>query len=107
MIGAAICTFAIGICQWKFCHRTKEDLTPRPSAPPMPMQVIAPQPAVAPWTAPISNQKPANNNRAARSNNAILINITITQEASRSDQRRTPKKGRDIGNNIFVNSVNI
>jgi hypothetical protein len=78
MIGAAICTFAIGICLWKFCHRTKDDLTPTPSAPPMPMQAIVPQPAVAPRTAHAPIQKPANNNRAARSNNAIPINITIT-----------------------------
>jgi len=72
MIRVAICTFAIGICLWKFCRWTKEDPTPRPSAPPMPMQVIAPQPAAAPWTAPVPTQKPA------QSNNAIPINITIT-----------------------------
>jgi hypothetical protein len=37
MIGAAICTFAIGICIWRFCCRSKDTLMPTPSAPPMPM----------------------------------------------------------------------
>jgi hypothetical protein len=78
IIGPAICIFAIGICLWKCSSQTKEDPTPRPSAPPMPMQVIAPQPATAPRTVPAPAQKPANNNQATRSNNAIPINITIT-----------------------------
>jgi hypothetical protein len=78
MIGAAICIFAVGICLWKICCRTREDPTPTPSAPPMLMLAIAPQLAAAPWTAPAPAQKPANNNRGARSNNPIPINITIT-----------------------------
>jgi hypothetical protein len=78
MIRVAICTFAIGICLWKFCRQTKNDLTPTPSAPPMLMQAIAPQPAASPRTVHTPISKSANNNQVARSNNAIPINITIT-----------------------------
>jgi hypothetical protein len=78
MIGAAICIFAMGLCLWKCCCQTKEDPTPRPSAPPMLMPIIVPQPATAPRTAPIPAQKNDNNNLGTRCNNAIHINITIT-----------------------------
>jgi hypothetical protein len=71
------------------------------------MLAMAPQKAAATWTVLAPAQRPANNNRGAQSNNAIPINITITLEASRHFQKKNPKKGRDIGNNIFVNSVNI
>jgi hypothetical protein len=78
MIGAAICLFTTGICLWKCCRHTKEDLTPGPSAPPMPIPVLAPQPATEPRMASISALKNHNNNRATRGNNAIPINNTIT-----------------------------
>jgi hypothetical protein len=78
MIWTDICIFAMGICLWKCCRQTKDNPTPRPSAPPMPMPVITPQPATAPRTVPIPAQKTTNNNRAPRGNNAIPINITIT-----------------------------
>jgi hypothetical protein len=78
MIGAAICTFTIGVCIWKICRGPKEPPTPTPSALPMPMQAIAPQPAAAPRASPAPVQKRAINTRAMQSNNAIPINITIT-----------------------------
>jgi len=78
MIGAAICTFTMGVCIWKICRRPKEPSTPTPSALPMPMQAIAPQPAAAPIAFPAPVQKKAVNTRAMQSNNAISINITIT-----------------------------
>ncbi len=62
MIGAAICLFAIGKCLWK-CHcQTKEDLTPQPSAPPMPLMAMTTQPATAPRKAPTLAPKNNNNN---------------------------------------------
>jgi hypothetical protein len=78
MIRAANCTFAVGICLWRLCCRAKE---PTPSAPPMPMPVIA---------APPPTQKPATNNRAVRSSNAIPINITITK----AFPKRNPEEGK-------------
>jgi hypothetical protein len=78
MIGAAICILTIGICLWKLCNQTKDEPTPTPSAPPMPMLTIAPQPAATPRTAPAPAQRPANNNPGAQSNTTIPINITIT-----------------------------
>jgi hypothetical protein len=65
MIGADICIFAVGLCLWRCCRRTKEDSMTRPSAPPMPMPampVVAPQPATAPRAGPILAQKNNNNN---------------------------------------------
>jgi hypothetical protein len=105
MIGADICLFAIGACLWKCCCRTKEDPPPQPSAPPMPMPAMTTQPATASRTAP--TLVPKNIDRATRGNNAIPINITITLEASGHIQERTLKNRRDIGDDIFVNSVNL
>jgi hypothetical protein len=79
MIGAAICLFVLGACLWKCCCRIKEDPTPQPSAPPMPMLTPALHPANAPRMAPTPAPKNNNKNRATRrGNNAIPINITIT-----------------------------
>jgi hypothetical protein len=57
MIAAAICTFAVGLCIWKICCWSRETLTPTPSAPPMPIQVIALQPVVTPVTIPATVKK--------------------------------------------------
>jgi hypothetical protein len=78
MIAAAICTFVVGLCIWKICCRSREPLTPTPSAPPMLMQVITKQPAATPVTAPAPVKEPAANNWALKNNTAIPNNITIT-----------------------------
>jgi hypothetical protein len=104
IIGAAICLFGLGYCLWKCCSQTATMVQPQPSARPMPMPMVQPQPAST--IRKMQNNGPKNN---CNLNDRIAKNNTINQHHDhlKTSKRRTPRKGRDIGNNIFVNSVKL
>ena len=77
-IASTILTFAVGLCIWKVCSRSKDPATPAPSALPMPLQVIVPQPATAPAPTPATAQRPAPINQAMKNNTTVPINIMFT-----------------------------
>jgi hypothetical protein len=99
MIGAAIGIFVVGLCLWKCCCRTQEAPQPQPSAPPMPLAILAQQPASAPRTAPTLVPK-NNNNRHLRATMPFQ-STSPSPRSIKTFSSKNPEEGRDIRNDIF------
>jgi hypothetical protein len=96
MIITAFAIFLTSTCIWKRCCRNQNDTMPTLSAPPMPIQMPAQMPMVVPTRT--SRLATVPTNRAQKSNASVPITISFHLKRP---QRKTPKKGRDIGNDIL------